>query len=248
MSLSVYRVYGFGYDAINEDYKLVRISQFIGLDYRSFRSEVRIYSLRLNEWKSLEDMPYALWYTDRMGVCLDGFLHWVVIRKIEPDETGLIVALDLARESYGEIPLPAFMNNDYKIDLGVLGGCLCVLASFKEVGFDVWVMREYGVKESWTKLLKLGHSGSGIRPLTYSNTGGDILFEEGYRKLFWYNLKSQTVRYVKIRGVPDVFEALVCVCSLAPVNPRSRRRNRESEEDNSKMSDDFLSEGFKLVL
>ncbi|XP_024017828.1 F-box protein CPR1 [Morus notabilis] len=251
MSSRFYRVFGFGYDAVNEDYKLVRISQFIGLDYRSFESEVKIYSLRTNEWKSMEDMPYALWYTDKMGVHVNGFLHWVVIRKIELDETGLIVALDVVGESYREIPLPECMNNEYQIELGVLGGCVCVLASYKEGGFDVWAMREYGVKESWTKLLKLGHSVLGVRPLTYSKNGGDILFEEGYRKLFWYDLNSQRVKDVKIRGAPEVFEAFVCVCSLAPVTARRRRsggRNHESGEDNNKMRDNFLSEGFKLVL
>ncbi|PON58767.1 F-box domain containing protein [Trema orientale] len=250
------RVYGLGYDAISDDYKLVRVSQFIGLDYQSFESEVKIYSLRTNEWKGIEDLPYALCYTRRMGVHVNGFLHWVVIRKVKVDESELVVALDIVAESYKEVPLPESLNNNQShLDLGVLGGCLCVVANYREIDVEVWVMREYGVQESWMRLVKLGQSEELVslklvRPLTYSKTGDDILFENDHKKLFLCDLKSQRIKDVRICGMPDTFEALVCLSSLVSVNASRGRdsRNQESREDNTRMRDNFLSEGFKLVL
>ena len=238
------RVYGFGYDAINDDYKLVRISQFIGFDL-SFESEVKMYSLRKNEWKGIEDMPYAVCYTKKMGVHINGFLHWVVIRKLEMNANELVllvVALDIVAEIYIEIPLPESLNNQYQLDLGVLGGCLCIVANYKDVDVEVWVMREYGVHESWTKLIQLGQSQELrslklVRPLTYSKSGGDILFEIDHKKLFLYNLKSQRVKDVKFCGMPDKFEALVCLSSLVSVNASREldSRNQEPREDSDKM-------------
>lgn len=234
MCIRVPRVYGFGYDVVNDDYKLVRVSQFIGLDYLSFESEVKVFSLRTNEWKGIQDLPYALCYTKKMGVHVNGFLHWVVIRKLGVDENELVVALDLVAESYNEVPLPELMNNQFQMDLGVLNGCLCIVANYKDVDVEVWVMREYGVQDSWSKIVKLGQSEELrslklVRPLTYSKCGGYILFENDHERLFLYDLKGQRVKDVKICGMPDTFEALVCLSSLVSVNASRRRDSRNPE-------------------
>ncbi|KAK8559720.1 hypothetical protein V6N13_016456 [Hibiscus sabdariffa] len=34
-----------------------------------------------------------------------------------------------------------------------MGGCLCLIANRWGAYVDIWVMKEYGVKESWTKLI-----------------------------------------------------------------------------------------------
>ena len=40
----------------------------------------------------------------------------------------------------------------------MLEGCLFVLCSYSEVGVDIWVMKEYEVKESWSKLISTKNS------------------------------------------------------------------------------------------
>ncbi|XP_021853486.2 F-box protein CPR1-like isoform X2 [Spinacia oleracea] len=47
---------------------------------------------------------------------------------------------------------------DMRVGLGILDGCLCLSISYNKVcdsDFDVWVMKEYGVAESWTKLISI---------------------------------------------------------------------------------------------
>jgi F-box interacting protein len=57
-------LYGFGYDPINEDYKVVKIVDYYGntID-RCFFSEVKVYSLmKSNSWKRIKGYPnyYAI--------------------------------------------------------------------------------------------------------------------------------------------------------------------------------------------
>ncbi|KAL5579724.1 hypothetical protein UlMin_012166 [Ulmus minor] len=249
--------YGFGYDSAKDDYKLLRISQF-DVDI----SEVKIYSLRTNEWKSIGYKPKSYCYAMRMGVLVNGSLHWAAVNL--DYGSAMVLAFDIGSESFREVPLPESVNNHVKrflldnryfMDLGVLDGRLCIVDSFKDMGIDVWVMREYGVKESWTKLVNLPRPERSrvigvASPLAYSRTGGEVLFEQDTEELFWFDLINHGVKNVKLRGMPKSFEAFVFSSSLVSVNPSTRdhSRNHELGDNKNKKRDDFLSEGFKLVL
>lgn len=257
MSMCNARVYGFGYDSVNEDYKLLRISQFIDLDSGGFvsESEVKVYSLRTNEWKKVEDMSYVLPPTRKNGILVSGALHWVVTRRFKFDEAeaDLIIGFDLTAEKFREVPLPDFTNDKFHMDVGVLGGCVCMIANYYDVSVDVWVMKDYGVKESWTKLCNVGEMDDFgfkyVRPLGFSKSGGEVLLEQDREKLLWYNLKSKRIKDVNIRGMPQSFDTEFCMGSLVPVEAIRRTKNWDLGKKNCrKKRDDFLSQGFKLVL
>ncbi|XP_027330537.1 F-box protein CPR1-like isoform X2 [Abrus precatorius] len=220
-SLFAARVYGFGYDSFTNDYKVVSISYFVDLHKRTFNSLVQLYSMRSDAWKDLPSMPYALCCARTMGVLVGGALHWVVTRKLEPDQPDLIVAFDLRFEKFREVPLPVSVKGNFEMDVAVLGGCLCMVEDRGRSGFDVWVMRVYGSQESWCKVFTVTESYDkrsikSLKPLGFSSDGDRVLFEQDRRKLCWYNLKSEDVSYVKISGMPNSIEATVCVGSLVP--------------------------------
>ncbi|XP_059438841.1 F-box protein CPR1-like [Corylus avellana] len=256
------RSFGFGYDPVSEDYKLVRILQFINLDNEGFVSKVQVYSLRANEWRDSEDMPYVLCYWWKKGTFASGALHWVVNRKfnVKKHEGDLIVAFDLTVERFREVPLPECTEERseerFRIEVGVLGLCVYMKATYPNVGIDVWVMREYGVKESWAKLFSVAKAESVgsykyLRPLAYSRTGAEVLLELDNQRLAWYDLRRKRVENVSVGGLPDWFEAEVFVGTLAPAAASRRDHGKKQsleEEKNKKNRDDFLSEGFKLVL
>jgi F-box interacting protein len=76
---------------------------------------------------------------------VSGTANWLVT------DDSYILSLDLKKESYQQLLLPDFVNDIDSRDLSVLKDCLCFFASCH--GFlDVWIMNEYGNKESWTKL------------------------------------------------------------------------------------------------
>ncbi|KAG9131137.1 hypothetical protein Leryth_023857 [Lithospermum erythrorhizon] len=89
-----------------------------------------------------------------------------------------IIAFDIETEEYRVVPKPICdetpISETFHVD--VCGGSLCCHCSYKSSSFEVhiWVMKEYGVESSWTKLMIVSHSTSlrykidRIRPLAYS--------------------------------------------------------------------------------
>ncbi|CAL8083411.1 unnamed protein product [Prunus armeniaca] len=70
------------------------------------------------------------------------------------DNSVLICAFDLESERFQELLLPPCSWEKLLISLGVLKGWLSIFVPSKG-NINVWVMKDYGVKESWTKELVL---------------------------------------------------------------------------------------------
>jgi len=150
-----------------------------------------------------------------------GALHWIVTRKLEPDQPDLIVAFDLTREIFREVELPVTVKGNFDMEVALLGGCLCLVEN-RGSGFDIWVMRVYRSTDSWEKLFTLtqDHLQIGlpklksVRPLLLDR--GRVLLEQNRSKLCWYNLRNGDVSFVKIPGIGNSIEGTVCVESLLP--------------------------------
>ncbi|XP_059646513.1 F-box protein CPR1-like [Cornus florida] len=213
--------YDFGYDSVNDDYKVVRITQLYDKDDNdSFDSIVKIYSLKSNSWRRIQDFPYYFLHNGPDAALASGAFHWVVSRKPYSDTVRLIAAFDLGIEQYRLVPLPEFSDENFRMYVDVLGGCLSLLCNYARVRAEVWVMKEYGVKESWTKLFCVAQptiirSFRYVRTLAYSKTGEKVLMQRDDQKLLWYDLGKKRIKKLKIRSrlVPDeveiYFESLV---------------------------------------
>ncbi|THG03833.1 hypothetical protein TEA_017286 [Camellia sinensis var. sinensis] len=94
--------YGFGYDSSNDDYKVVRISNF------NDSLEVKIYSLRTDSWRKIQDFPSNIigFHSMDSGKLVNGSLNWVGINP--SDHSWVITALDLAKETHREISQPNY--------------------------------------------------------------------------------------------------------------------------------------------
>ncbi|XP_056159159.1 F-box protein At3g07870-like [Syzygium oleosum] len=162
---TAYEVLGFGFDARSRDYTIVRILYFLDDNRRCFggrKPRVEIYSLSTDSWRSLEcEVP--AFCANRPAVFLNGNLHWPSFKH---DDGGYrsIVSFDVAGEVFDEMALPEEIfhqdNGSLMVSAAVLNDLLAVFVSFINAGVDpelhsvcsVWVMREYGVPKSWTKL------------------------------------------------------------------------------------------------
>ncbi|XP_043721165.1 F-box protein CPR1-like [Telopea speciosissima] len=181
--------YGFGYDPTTDDYKVIRVLQFYprnGLfrDSKYIVSEVNVYSLSTNSWRRIKDIPF-LSIEHRLGVFTNSAFHWVVYRKtgdMGPNTApNVIVSIDVKDDVYREVPLPDFVDDTFHMAIGVLGGQLCMLSNFSRVCVELWVMKDYGVRDSWEKQfsieqpLVLGYFDKYIRPICYSKKGEVLL-------------------------------------------------------------------------
>ena len=71
----------------------------------------------------------------------------------------VIVSLYLEKESYQEFLHPLYdIQSETYVSLGVLRDCLCIF-SHSDKFSDVWIMKEYGNINSWTKLLRVPYIG-----------------------------------------------------------------------------------------
>ncbi|KAG5573030.1 hypothetical protein H5410_062796 [Solanum commersonii] len=72
-----------------------------------------------------------------------------------------MISFNISNEVYGEISLPKEICNISNVNYVrcvVFEGMLCAYCNGQEGGlntFKLWVMKDYGVKESWTKLFTI---------------------------------------------------------------------------------------------
>ncbi|KAJ0811710.1 putative F-box domain, galactose oxidase/kelch, beta-propeller, F-box associated interaction [Helianthus annuus] len=164
--------YGFGYDPLTDDYKVVTVSYFHHNYMMLPRTmSVHVYSLRDNDWRRVGDSVYNHsrgW--NLPGVFVNGVLHWVVGKGL--DGLRVIVGFSLADETFSEVPSPEFGDRGDVLSkrecrLVVVGEKLGVFFEDK-----VWVMNEYGVRESWVKIVI-----NGINKIRVVDP--EILYEDG---------------------------------------------------------------------
>ncbi|KAM5576115.1 F-box protein CPR1-like [Rosa sericea] len=148
--------FGFGYLSATDDYKVIanfKVSDDYYVDEVEVRvekekkgKEMHIFSSKANTWKRTE-APLDFDF-DFAGTLSNEVLHWL-------DNHG-IFAFDLAKEEFRRMPLP-ILDGEVRY-VRAFGDCLCAFdfANLDTAGsIDLWVMKKYGVADSWTKLFNL---------------------------------------------------------------------------------------------
>nr|QBG82586.1 F-box/Kelch-repeat protein At3g23880 [Papaver somniferum] len=185
----------------NDDYKLVSAGTCRGTP--SFSTYV--YTLRSNSWKILQTKPYSLGNLD--GMLCNGALHWIARTP------KVIVSFNIRDESL-ETQLPGeLMENTMHLQnliLKVLEGCLCIVHASSN---KAWVMREYGVWESWTE--HQNKTATNYKHLKWSSENGECLIYSEGTDLVLYDPKHSSARRMKLgsRDVYSYVESLVSVNS-----------------------------------
>lgn len=204
---------GLGYDSTNKAYKAVITGNYtkdgsgsIGDNWACEFSTtyVIIYNLKSDSWSKIDDFPYTFFHCEIPSMVNEA-PHWVVRRGHDYHPiTYVIIYLDLVNEKFKEVPLPDCLlkDNSKRFELGVLRGCLCI--SYKcdiDSYFEIWSMREYGVKESWTKLFVLTQPYISLRPLCFTRNYDEVIMHVNDEELVMFNLKGNTKRVLAFHPV-----------------------------------------------
>ncbi|KAL2932419.1 F-box protein CPR1 [Bienertia sinuspersici] len=158
---------GFGYDSLNDDYKAVVVEYYFdvmnnnGNGYNAARM-VRVFSMKENSWRCVENNTDIFISDIRVRgiisnceIIHNNLLHWLPKFLIGTQTNRRIACFDLRNEQWGaDLELPEF--NEYNCRfacLGIVDGCLCLFVGNYDItsANNVWIMKEYGVQESWTK-------------------------------------------------------------------------------------------------
>ncbi|XP_068312611.1 F-box/kelch-repeat protein At3g23880-like [Pyrus communis] len=205
--------YGFGYDSITQDYKVL-----LGGQDPNGCELVAIFALKTGSWKSVEDPlgleAASLDIHDR-GCFLNGALHWHKYYCYEDedwneDETGYmrtrIVSFDFAQEKFH-----SFSFIKHKGHTGMAGGVgtignrlffytSCYTSTnrpdLEEAGLTIWVMREYGVDQSWTIFAKIRPeifppNVKWLNPIFHMEDDGAVLMQSSQGDLVLYMRKEE---------------------------------------------------------
>ncbi|XP_058203831.1 F-box/kelch-repeat protein At3g23880-like [Rhododendron vialii] len=200
-------MHGFGYDESIDDYKVAVFSCDANNYNRGFEAEGKVYSLRTNSWRRIGGFPRCL-HMDVSGTYLNRALHWIVSRESD----AIIISLDLAEETYGEVLLPDYGDGHLcRSFLDVLNGCLRIVCAYHEY-VDVWVLKEYGIRESWTKLVvipraipRATHPLGRHYPTPVCILKNDEVLVNVYTHLVRYNPKDGTSIHLLIRNCSEQF-------------------------------------------
>ncbi|XP_061345131.1 F-box/kelch-repeat protein At3g23880-like [Gastrolobium bilobum] len=147
---------GFGYDHVSDKYKVVLVFR----DPRSnevHKTITKVYAFGDRSWKTERNLKFAGYPVsmhDGKFVC--GNLNWVANRakSINRPEWEML-SFDLGKDTFSNVLLPDFGDdNPLYLEQAVLKDCLCVSYDCERTHLMVvWLMKEYGVKESWVKFM-----------------------------------------------------------------------------------------------
>ena len=150
---------------------------------------------------------------------LNGVNHWLgFFDNGHINELGqncdceIILSFDMSREVFRIMKLldEVFRKLRYPVDsvssmqrnkvFSMFNDCLAFVVYKKytmtEKYFDIWVMCEYGVEDSWTKQLVVGPLLGIHRPLKFSKNGMLLLGDDG--AIVLYNIGSKEIRNLQI--------------------------------------------------
>ncbi|KAF7831493.1 F-box protein interaction domain protein [Senna tora] len=220
---------GFGYHEKTREFKVIRVYTTNAQDptnaqNRLFHRRVaEMHTLGTGNWKSVDIgiAPSGL----RFPASVNGALHWLVSFSFGMRES--IVRFNFELEKFERFPSPPCLLNGHgvmefeDISIGELNGCLYVCGIFDSCWINLWMMEEYGVEDSWTKIYTIDFGSNyfwpygSYLPLKLFNKGAAILmYNSKYCLLFYHERRGSGYKYLTVRGTRFNFEAFAHIPSL----------------------------------
>ncbi|CAI9765276.1 unnamed protein product [Fraxinus pennsylvanica] len=231
----------FGFCPRTKQYKVIRFLWPTSVDpltsIQSSGMVADIHTLGSDSWRRIEN---PVWLKQQaFDPFVNGALHWITTSH-KPSE--LISSFDLETEQFRLLPPPPhfslhYVKNVSWINIGVLRECLCLCYIYEDAQFEAWVMKKYGVKESWTKKFSIDmklYCNLRVedlhRPIKFLSNG-DLCFLFASNSLVSFNPKKKTFRELKKMGPwrTEVTAHVLSFISLKDaVGAKRRSRNPSS--------------------
>ncbi|KAJ8768956.1 hypothetical protein K2173_023951 [Erythroxylum novogranatense] len=140
---------GLCYDYVSHGYKLVFIEQTC-FDAR----KAKVYELSKKEWRKISSSP-AGDMQHHQPALVKGALHWVGVHDVTT--RCLVIVFDVSSEVFGDMDLPfhASLSDKFSKVVSLGESLACFYGHWDSKLWDIWVMKQYGVSSSWTKMFRL---------------------------------------------------------------------------------------------
>ncbi|GMJ01872.1 hypothetical protein like AT3G06240 [Hibiscus trionum] len=183
---------GFGYDALHDDYKVVKINHRMG--------SICVYSLKNSAWSCIRVFPHEI-----IGdsVHLNGVIHWITC--YDSEAAPCITAFQLTKQEFSRrIPTPRSHDGFLPVQLYAMGGNLCIGGyRLRQFLYEFWVMEIYGVEESWKRIGLTFSVRSTPSILDLPRSQEALILDKG--RLFIYNHRNGSRKEVNIGQIPKAY-------------------------------------------
>ncbi|KAL5702683.1 hypothetical protein ACHQM5_027867 [Ranunculus cassubicifolius] len=196
---------GFGFDAKSNDYKLICFS--LALDDGVHVDSIHVYSSKSDFWRIIEnDSLHGVYiyselrtpYRSEVYCCLGSSVH---------GGSPAIYTFDFGNEVFGSIPLPDSVATAESScqKLAIIRetiACIHRLRNYyadtpKSCHVEIWMLNDYEIKESWSKLYSIGPSRDWHWVMGFSMNGDFLLFQDD-KRLCLYDLVSQDTMHLPV--------------------------------------------------
>ncbi|XVE83789.1 hypothetical protein DITRI_Ditri16bG0115100 [Diplodiscus trichospermus] len=204
-----------GYDFKRDDYKVIRIDTFWNdeFEYEDPRSQrgkrIALYNLSTDSWRKLNAnlsvVEFPGFYFALSQFYSNGFFRC----EASIENEIVLLSFDMSREVFLTTPLPdgSKDSNFHFMEIkGSVGGICHDFCVRNRNSYDVWVLGEVGLKNSWMKLFTVDPTifNVDITPLGVGSDG-KVFFREprnSFEKfLVWHHPSSQILRLSKFKGI-----------------------------------------------
>lgn len=167
---------------------------------------VEVYSLATNSWRTIGNNA-GYYANDKFSSAfLNGAVHFFASKTGEESSANVVLLFDFDSEKFGEIMLPMYHEDGEgespQVSVAVLRESLalivCSISNLRLIeGCYIWVMREYGMVESWTKQYSIVPEERIVRPLgIVNNSDFGMLLISG--ELVSYDLNELAFKHLEI--------------------------------------------------
>ncbi|XP_059280934.1 F-box/kelch-repeat protein At3g23880-like isoform X1 [Lycium ferocissimum] len=165
--------FGLGYDATSDGYMILKLDR--GSDDIDLPASYEILALKSGSWRKIRNFPTMVCPNTGYVLEIDpidadhnmeplaflhGAFHWLGLSYGYS-----LVSFSSSDKVFREIPLlepteySTYNMRESDYGVSVLGGMICFYCTYcswqMEGTFKLWVMKDYGVKESWTEVFTL---------------------------------------------------------------------------------------------
>ncbi|OMO69432.1 hypothetical protein COLO4_29070 [Corchorus olitorius] len=170
-----------GYDFNIRSHKIVLINESI-----EFECRISVYTLKTNSWTSVElDTDHKIADYDIFPITLaNGAPHWVINHRGVSHHA--IEYFDFGTNNFEVVPQPGDYDNRYfriTPQLYDTEGSLCIAYGYRtyvdDFKLEIWVMRRYGVKDSWSKWMSFVEDDYIPFPICFAKNNINVSFVAG---------------------------------------------------------------------
>ncbi|KAL3653807.1 hypothetical protein CASFOL_003488 [Castilleja foliolosa] len=185
-------VYSLAHDSRSDVYKLLGV--FKCSHFHPYR--LCFYSSEMATWRDVENSSCDYVRYDVNPTIVNGAFHWLGCHDEHFKTLDVVVSLDISDETYGTFAMPRTLCDakNYPM-LCALKGKLCLFTSqdTSSLNYEIWVMNEYGVVDSMSRMASISFSKPPrnfygpdpyCRPLHMLEDGTIVIFRCGKTSLY----------------------------------------------------------------